>query len=81
VCRLHWFSRATHRAERKGWEAGYRFAIDGLSDADPLVRADLDDFGSGWMAAVRDGGLSLNQAAALGALDDPDPEAPHDPTP
>lgn len=51
------FKLATTQAERAGFEAGYRFALENLDD--PLVRADRAEHGTGWYAIIRNGGFVI----------------------
>lgn len=57
-CRLRWIARRIAQAERRGWNAGYRFALDNISD--PMVYADLNDHGTGWAGVIAQGGLTIN---------------------
>lgn len=57
-CRLRWIARRVARAESRGWNEGYRFALDNVSD--PMVYGDLVEFGSGWAGLVERGGLVVD---------------------
>lgn len=57
-CRLRWIARRVARAESRGWNDGYRFALENVSD--PMVYADLTKYGSGWAGLIAAGGLTLD---------------------
>ena len=57
-CRLRWIARRVARAKAAGWNEGYRFALDNISD--PMVYADLNEYGSGWAGVIRRGGIQIN---------------------
>jgi hypothetical protein len=56
-CRLRWIARRVAQAECRGWSDGYRFALDNVSD--PMVYADISDYGSGWAGLVERGGIVI----------------------
>lgn len=56
-CWIHWLSRRRWRAYLEGWHSGYRFAVENAEDA--LVRADAEDYGTGWAAHMRVGHVSV----------------------
>lgn len=56
-CRLRWLSRMRERVRSAAWEEGYRFALNNVSD--PMVYADLSDYGSGWAGAIKAGGIKI----------------------
>jgi hypothetical protein len=60
-CRLRWIARRVAQAESRGWNDGYRFALDNISD--PMVYADLANYGSGWAGLIEQGGLMLTSDA------------------
>jgi hypothetical protein len=57
-CRLRWIVRRVARARSEGWDEGYRFALDNISD--PMVYADLSEYGTGWAGLVEQGGLTIH---------------------
>ena len=57
-CRLRWIARRVARARSEGWDEGYRFALDNVSD--PMVYADLTEYGTGWAGLVARGGLVID---------------------
>lgn len=59
-CRLRWIARWVARAEARGWNEGYRFATDNISD--PMVYADLTEYGSGWAGVIAQGGIRIEGA-------------------
>ena len=56
-CRLRWIARRVARARNEGWWEGYQFALDNVSD--PMVYADMTDYGSGWAGLVARGGITI----------------------
>lgn len=56
-CRIRLISRWRRHIQSAAWEDGYRFALDNISD--PLVYADLSDYGSGWAGAIAAGGIAV----------------------
>lgn len=48
---------ATHQARLAGWEEGYRFALDHHDD--PMVQADVAEFGTGWAGHMRAGAVVI----------------------
>lgn len=56
-CWIHWISRLRWRAHLAGWHSGYRFAVEQRDD--PMVLADSDDYGTGWAAHMRIGGVEV----------------------
>lgn len=63
-CRLRWVARRVAQARMEGWDEGYRFALDNVSD--PMVYADLSEYGTGWAGAIARGGITIR-------ADDPAP--------
>lgn len=61
-CRLRWIARRVARARSEGWDEGYRFALDNISD--PLVYADLTEYGTGWAGHIARGGIEITGGAA-----------------
>jgi hypothetical protein len=57
-CRLKWIARRIARARSEGWDEGYRFALDNVSD--PLVYADLTEYGTGWAGLIQRGGITID---------------------
>lgn len=57
-CRLRLISRWRRRVWSAAWEDGYRFAVDHIED--PMVYADVTDYGTGWAGAIRAGGITLS---------------------
>lgn len=57
-CRIRWVARRVARAQQRGWWEGYRFALDNVSD--PMVYADIVEYGTGWAGLVRAGGLVIH---------------------
>lgn len=56
-CRLRWITRRVARARSEGWNEGYRFALENVSD--PMVYADLNEYGTGWARLIAKGGLTI----------------------
>ncbi len=56
-CRLRWVARRIARARSAGWDEGYRFALRNISD--PLVYADLTEYGTGWVGLIQQGGINI----------------------
>ena len=56
-CRLRWIARRVARAKSEGWDEGYRFALENVSD--PMVYADLNEYGSGWAGVIAAGGITV----------------------
>jgi len=56
-CRLRWLSRARWKGYLNGWHEGYRLAAEGADD--PMVRADADDYGTGWAGHMRVGHITV----------------------
>lgn len=56
-CRLRWIARRVARAQSTGFDEGYSFALRNISD--PLVYADLTEYGTGWAGLVAQGGLLI----------------------
>lgn len=56
-CRLRWIARRVAQAELRGWWDGYRFALDNVSD--PMVYADISDYGTGWAGVAERGGIRI----------------------
>lgn len=56
-CRWRLLSRSRWRAHQQGWHSGYRFAVENRDD--DLVLADADDYGTGWAAFMRGGGITV----------------------
>lgn len=48
---------AKHQAMIANWIDGYRFALEHLDE--PMVRADRDEFGSGWAGLVGHGAVVI----------------------
>jgi hypothetical protein len=61
-CHLRWIARRVARARTEGWNEGYRFALANISD--PMVYADLNEYGSGWAGAIAGGGITIAEAGA-----------------
>lgn len=57
-CHLRWIARRIARAQSAGWDDGYAFALRNISD--PMVYADLNEYGTGWAGLVAQGGLTIN---------------------
>ena len=57
-CRLRWIARRVARARAEGWNEGYKFALDNVSD--PMVYADLTEYGSGWAGVIDQGGIRID---------------------
>jgi hypothetical protein len=57
-CRLRWIARRIAHAESRGWNDGYRFALDNISD--PMVYADLTSYGDGWAGLIERGALTID---------------------
>ena len=53
ACRLRLLERRAWNAHQAGWHSGYRFAVENAQD--PMVRADGDDYGTGWAGHMRAG--------------------------
>ena len=66
-CRLRWIARRVAIARFDGWDEGYRFALENISD--PMVVADLNAFGTGWAGLVMTDGIVIraDDARAEGA--------------
>lgn len=58
ICRLRLIGRVRTKAANAAWLDGYRFALDNVSD--PMVRADLVDFGSGWAGLLDAGAVTID---------------------
>lgn len=56
-CRLRWIARRVARAKSSGWDEGYEFALHNISD--PMVYADLTEYGTGWAGLIEQGGLVI----------------------
>lgn len=56
-CWLHPLSRAKWQAYLDGWHSAHRFAVEHLDD--PLILADAEDYGTGWAAFMRIGGVEV----------------------
>jgi hypothetical protein len=56
-CRLRWIARRVAQAESRGWNEGYRFALDNIGD--PMVYADLTEYGTGWAGVIERGGIEV----------------------
>lgn len=61
-CRLRWIARRVAQAHMRGWDEGYRFALDNVSD--PMVYADLAEYGTGWAGVIANGGLRITEEDA-----------------
>lgn len=61
-CRVRWITRRVAQAKSMGWDEGYRFALDNVSD--PMVYADLSEYGSGWAGLIAQGGIVINDPPA-----------------
>jgi len=59
-CRLRWIARRVAQAESRGWNKGYQFALENVSD--PMVYADLTEYGTGWAGFIAQGGISIDCA-------------------
>lgn len=57
-CRLRWIARRVAQAESRGWNEGYKFALENISD--PMVYADLSNYGEGWAGLIAQGGLTID---------------------
>ena len=57
-CRLRFISGWRRRIHSAAWDDGYRFALDNISD--PMVYADLNEYGTGWAGAIAQGGIVIN---------------------
>lgn len=57
-CWLRWIARRVARAKIEGWNEGYEFALDNISD--PMVYADLTEYGSGWAGLIEQGGITVD---------------------
>jgi len=58
-CRLRWIKRRVERARSEGWNEGYKFALEHISD--PMVYADLNEHGTGWAGLIEQGGLTIEE--------------------
>ena len=56
-CRLRWIARKIAHAERRGWDEGYRFAVEHIEE--PMVYADVAEYGSGWSGLIAKGGITI----------------------
>ena len=56
-CRLRWIARRVATAQFEGWSDGYEFALRNISD--PMVVADLNDYGMGWAGLIATDGLTI----------------------
>ena len=63
-CRLRFVSRWREHIRSAAWREGYRFALDNISD--PMVYADLTEYGNGWAGAIKAGGIVIDGAHPLG---------------
>lgn len=61
-CRLRWLSRRGERIRSEAWWDGYQFALNNISD--PMVYADLTDYGTGWSGVIKQGGITIGAEAA-----------------
>lgn len=57
-CRIRWIKRRVERRYFEGWHEGYQFALDNVSD--PMVYADLNEYGTGWAGVIERGGLTID---------------------
>jgi hypothetical protein len=57
-CRLRWIARRVARSRSEGWDEGYKFAVDNVSD--PMVYADIAEYGAGWAGLIARGGITIN---------------------
>lgn len=57
-CRIRWIKRLIERRYYEGWNDGYKFALDNVSD--PMVYADLNEYGTGWAGIVDQGGITID---------------------
>lgn len=58
-CRLRWIARKVAQAEQRGWWDGYRFALEHVEE--PMVYADLSDYGTGWAALRLGAGIVITE--------------------
>lgn len=56
-CRVRWIARRVAHARSEGWNDGYRFALDNVSD--PMVYADMTEYGTGWAGVIERGGITI----------------------
>lgn len=63
-CRLRWIVRRVAQAEARGWDDGYRFAVENISD--PMVYADLSEYGTGWAGMIASGGVTIETEREAG---------------
>lgn len=56
-CRVRLISRWRRSIHSAAWEDGYRFAVTNVSD--PMVYADIAEYGTGWAGAVAAGGIVI----------------------
>lgn len=56
-CRMRWIARRVARSYFTGWDEGYKFALDNVSD--PMVYADLNEHGTGWAGVIEQGGITI----------------------
>ena len=56
-CRLRWIARRVARSRSQGFDEGYAFALRNISD--PMVYADLAEYGTGWAGLIEQGGLTI----------------------
>lgn len=56
-CRFRFLSRLRWKGHQDGWHSGYRFAVENRDD--DLVLADADEYGTGWAAFMRGGGITV----------------------
>lgn len=56
-CRVRLLSRMREQVRSTAWRDGYRFALDNISD--PLVYADLADYGTGWAGVIEAGAIEI----------------------
>lgn len=61
-CRLRWIARKVAQAEARGWNEGYRFAVDHIKE--PMVYADVNEYGAGWAGVIERGGLTVSADGA-----------------
>lgn len=57
-CRLRWIARRVAHAKSAGFDEGYQFALDNISD--PMVYADLNEYGTGWAGLIAQGGIQID---------------------
>ena len=58
-CRLRWFSRRVERVRSAAYWDGYRFAVDHIEE--PMVYADVSEYGTGWAGIVAEGGITISE--------------------